>query len=233
MPERPRTARSPTRSSRSTPRANRSAASAAANVVYDTSPPPMPTNIGGTTPTATAPVVTWTSGGADNLSGLAYYAVYRGVDARSARRRRLSFTDSALATAGSQSYTVKAVDLAGNQSARDEHPHDRVRPDRTGPARQADDRRRRPTTPSLTWAAATDQGGSNISHYDVYRTPAGGSATLAGSSRRHDVQRSDREPRRRVHATTSSPSTARATRASTRPAPPSRSTSRHPTRRPA
>ena len=58
---------------------NRSAASAAANVVYDTSPPPLPTNVGGTTPTATAPVVTWTSGGADNLSGLAYYAVYRGA----------------------------------------------------------------------------------------------------------------------------------------------------------
>lgn len=159
---------------------NRSAASAAGNVVYDTSPPPLPTNVAGTTPTATAPVVTWTSGGADNLSGLAYYAVYRGATLLGTTTST-SYTDSTLATSGSQSYTVKAVDLAGNQSASSSIRtivFDPVAPGQPGKptiSSPTDD-------PSLTWAASTDQGGSNISHYDVYRTPAGGSATLVGSS---------------------------------------------------
>ena len=76
---------------------------------------------------------------------------------------------------------MKAVDLAGNQSASSSIRtivFDPVAPGQPGKptiASPTDD-------PSLTWAASTDQGGSNISHYDVYRTPAGGSATLAGSS---------------------------------------------------
>ena len=160
--------------------ANRSQASTAVPVVYDTSAPPVPTNIGGTTPTATAPVITWTSGGVDNLSGLAYYAVYRGstlIGTTSA----LSFTDSALATAGAQSYTVKAVDLAGNQSAATSARaivFDPIAPGQPGKPVIAS-----PTNaPALTWAAATDAGGSNISRYDVYRAPTGGSAVLIGSS---------------------------------------------------
>ncbi len=76
---------------------------------------------------------------------------------------------------------MKAVDLAGNQSASSSIRtivFDPIAPGQPG----------KPTIPSptddpsLTWAASTDQGGSNISHYDVYRTPAGGSATLVGSS---------------------------------------------------
>ncbi len=160
--------------------ANRSPASTAVPVVYDTSSPPVPTNIGGTTPTATAPVITWTSGGTDNLSGLAYYAVFRG-STQIGTTSALSFTDATLATAGAQSYTVKAVDLAGNPSAATSARaivFDPIAPGQPGKPTIAS-----PTnSPTLTWAAATDAGGSNVNHYDVYRTPAGGSATLVGSA---------------------------------------------------
>ena len=159
--------------------ANRSVASSAVAVSYDTSAPPTPTNIGGTTPTGTAPVVTWTSGGADNLSGLAYYAVFRG-STQIGTTSALSFTDSLLATTGAQSYTVKAVDLAGNTSAATSARS--IVFDPTPPGQPGKPTIASPThAPALTWSGATDTGGSNIARYDVYRTLAGGSATLAGS----------------------------------------------------
>ena len=160
--------------------ANRSPASSAAAVVYDTSSPPTPTNIGGTTPTATAPVITWASGGADNLSGLAYYAVFRG-STQIGTTSSLSFTDSQLATTGAQAYTVKAVDLAGNTSAATSART--IIFDPTPPGQPGKPTIASPThAPALTWSAATDTGGSNIARYDIYRTPAGGSATLAGNA---------------------------------------------------
>ncbi len=160
--------------------ANRSPASTAAAVVYDTSSPPTPTNIGGTTPTATAPVITWASGGADNLSGLAYYAVFRG-STQIGTTSSLSFTDSQLATTGAQAYTVKAVDLAGNTSAATSART--IIFDPTPPGQPGKPTIASPThAPALTWSAATDTGGSNIARYDIYRTPAGGSATLAGNA---------------------------------------------------
>ncbi|MDX6402109.1 MAG: hypothetical protein QOF27_2715, partial [Gaiellaceae bacterium] len=160
--------------------ANRSAASTAVVVVYDTSAPPTPTNIGGTTPTASAPVVTWTSGGTDNLAGLAYYAVFRG-STQIGTTSALSFTDSLLATTGAQSYTVKAVDLAGNTSAATSARS--ITFDPTPPGQPGKPGIPSPThAPVLTWAGATDTGGSNIARYDVYRTPAGGSPAIVGTA---------------------------------------------------
>ncbi|MDX6580733.1 MAG: hypothetical protein QOJ47_2282, partial [Gaiellales bacterium] len=160
--------------------ANRSVASNAVTVAYDTTSPPIPTNIGGTTPTATVPVITWTSGGSDNLSGLAYYAVYRGAT-QVGTTSSLSFTDLMLATAGAQSYTVKAVDFAGNQSAATNARSivfDPIAPGQPGKPTIASPAH----APALTWSAATDSGGSNIARYDIYRTLLGDTPTLAGSS---------------------------------------------------
>jgi large repetitive protein len=160
--------------------ANRSVASNAATAVYDTTAPPIPTNIGGTTPTSSAPVVTWTSGGSDNLSGLAYYAVYRG-STLIGTTSSLSYTDSALATTGAQSYTVKAVDLAGNQSASTNARA--ITFDPTAPGQPGKPTIVSPThAPALLFTAATDTGGSNIARYDIYRTLQGGSPVLAGTS---------------------------------------------------
>src|SRR5262249_34199287 len=84
--------------------------------------------------------------------------------------------DSALAATGTQSYTVKAVDAAGNLSAASAPKSviwDPLTPNAPG----------KPSIPSpsnhptLTWATATDSGGSGVNHYDVYR-----GVTLAGSS---------------------------------------------------
>ena len=123
--------------------------------------------------------MTWTSGGADNLAGLAYYAVFRG-STQIGTTSALSFSDSLLATSGAQSYTVKAVDLAGNTSAATSARA--ITFDPTPPGQPGKPAIPSPThAPVLTWAGATDTGGSNIARYDVYRTLAGGSATLAGS----------------------------------------------------
>ncbi len=84
-------------------------------MVYDTGVPPTPTALSATTPTNPKPVLTWQSGGADNLSGFDHYNVYR-TGTLIGTTAALTFTDNALSAAGTQTYTVKAVDAAGNVS---------------------------------------------------------------------------------------------------------------------
>ncbi len=144
-------------------------------MVYDTGVPPTPTGLAATTPTNPKPVLTWLSGGADNLSGFDHYNVYR-TGTLIATTTALTFTDNALSASGTQTYTVKAVDAAGNLSNASTGkaviwdpltPNAPGKPTIPSPA----------THPSLTWSAATDTGGSLIARYDIYR-----GSTLAGSS---------------------------------------------------
>ena len=72
-------------------------------------------SLGGASPTSTRPVLTWSSGGPDLGSGFARYNVYR--TAPSPAPRRPPRTTTRRAGNGSFSYTVKAVDVAGNESA--------------------------------------------------------------------------------------------------------------------
>ena len=53
--------------------------SAAASVVYDTVPPPVPTGLTAVTPTNQKPALSWVSGGNDATSGFVNYQVYRGA----------------------------------------------------------------------------------------------------------------------------------------------------------
>ena len=95
---------------------NESAASTGVSVVYDKTAPPVPTGVNAAaTPTNAKPALTWTSGGADALSGFARYDVYRGATLAGSSTST-SFTDAALSTSGSYSYTVKTIDNAGNVS---------------------------------------------------------------------------------------------------------------------
>ena len=92
-----------------------SAASSATTVVYDTVPPPVPTTLTAVTPTNQKPALSWVSGGNDATSGFATYQVYRGA-VLVGSPTATTFTDSGLVTSGSQSYTVRATDAAGNVS---------------------------------------------------------------------------------------------------------------------
>ena len=67
------------------------------------------------TPTGSLPNLTWTSGGADLLSGFDHYIVYRdGVAVGTPTTP--TFLDASLATLGPHLYVVRAVDVAGNVS---------------------------------------------------------------------------------------------------------------------
>ena len=92
-----------------------SAASAATAVVYDTVAPPVPTTLAAATPTNQKPALSWVSGGNDATSGFVNYQVFRGATLVGSPTGT-TFTDSGLVSSGSQSYTVRAVDAAGNIS---------------------------------------------------------------------------------------------------------------------
>jgi large repetitive protein len=141
--------------------------SAAATVVYDTTPPPAATGLTATTPTNQSPWLSWSSGGPDALSGFAQYDVYRGATLI-AQTTQTTLTDTSVVTAGTFSYSVKAQDTAGNLStaATKSVLFDNVPP--ATPAGFAPAVAQR-TKPVLSWTASTDTGGSGIDHYEVYR----------------------------------------------------------------
>ena len=89
---------------------------AVATVVYDTTAPPAPVNLTGATPTSRQAGADVEPGGADNLSGLVRYDVLRGGTVIGSTAPGATFTDTARPSSGAQSYTVKAVDAAGNAS---------------------------------------------------------------------------------------------------------------------
>lgn len=148
---------------------NESAVSGAVVVVYDKTAPPTTTGLtAGATPTNAKPALTWTSGGADALSGFARYDIYRGA-VLAGTSATAAFTDSALSTSGSYSYTVKTVDNAGNTSSASTAKvvvYDVIAPPVPGgftaPAATK-------VKPTLTFTAATDTGGAGTDHYNVYR----------------------------------------------------------------
>ena len=132
----------------------------------------MPTGLNAAaTPTNAKPALTWTSGGADALSGFARYDVYRGATLAGSSTST-SFTDTALSTSGSYSYTVKTIDNAGNVSNASTAKvvvYDVIAPPVPGgfaaPAATK-------VKPTLTFTAASDTGGSGTDHYNVYRDGA-------------------------------------------------------------
>jgi cellulose 1,4-beta-cellobiosidase len=96
------------------------------------------------------------------------YRVYRG-GTQVGSTSSTSFTDTGLKTSGTYSYTVKAVG-AGNKlsaaSAAASVNYDIVAPKAVGAITAATPTA---TTPSLTWAAVTDTGGSGLRRYEVFR----------------------------------------------------------------
>jgi fibronectin type 3 domain-containing protein len=148
---------------------NSGPASAGRTILVDSTPPPVPISLGGASPTSTKPVLNWTSGGPDAGSGFARYNVYRN-GALAGTATGTTFTDTALAVNGSFSYTVRAVDVSGNESAASAAAAivwDNVAPPApsglTGPAVVT-------TSPHLDWFSGGPDGLAGFDHYDVYRS---------------------------------------------------------------
>ena len=137
---------------------------ATASVTYDTVAPPVPVSLNGTTPTGSNPALTWTSGGPDTLSGFDHYEIQR-AGATIGTSTSPAFTHTG-ASSGSNVYTVKAVDAAGNVLGPVRVEVDRLR---QRPARPADQPRgRQPDElPALSWTAPADVSG--IDRYEVFR----------------------------------------------------------------
>ena len=154
-----------------TPYGNRSAQStpAASITVTDVSPPSVPTNLTATVGAGTV-TLNW-SASTDNV-GVAGYGVYRNGTKLGADVAGTSFTDN-LSTAGTYSYTVDAVDAAGNRSAQSAAATANVTtvPDAAAPSAPAGLTAITPDVHvrnvQLAWTASTDNVG--VTGYGVYR----------------------------------------------------------------
>jgi predicted phage tail protein len=156
--------------------ANASAQSAPLHVVLDTTSPASAASLAAAaSPTAAKPVLIWPASASADVAG---YNVYRGTTkVNGALVTTTSFTDSALAGDGTYSYTVRAVDQAGNESADSTSAsvlYDTTAPGTPGASALA---AAAGGTASLTWAPVTDAG-SGVVSYQVRRSPSGGAAPI-------------------------------------------------------
>jgi len=154
-----------------------SAASAPVNVNYDILAPTAVGAITATTPTATAPSLTWAAVTDTGGSGLRRYEVFRDGQSRGFTAAA-SFLDSG-APDGSHSYTVVAEDAAGNRAAPSAAKVvvvDSV-PPTTPDAPQAASADT-PTAPALSWSPSTDAG-TGVAGYRVLRDGAVVATTTA------------------------------------------------------
>ncbi len=92
-------------------------ASATASTGSDTTPPTAPTNLTARATSGTTIALTWTPA-TDNV-GVTGYGIYRDGSATAlATTTAAAYTDTAVAAGSTHTYTVDAVDAAGNRSAK-------------------------------------------------------------------------------------------------------------------
>jgi PKD repeat protein len=139
--------------------------SAALTVRVDRTAPEAPTDLGATSPTATSPDLTW-SPVVDSGSGIATYVVFRD-DIEIGRTGTADYTDSDVNEDGTYTYTVRAIDGAGNVGA-DATPLV-VHVDTTPPGAPSGVAGPTPTAaaPELTWTPV-----ASTTAYRVYRDAA-------------------------------------------------------------
>ncbi len=93
-----------------------SRASPAISVVYDVTPPSVPTGVRAASPTSSAPSISWAAS-SDTHSGIAGYRVFRD-GAPLADVAGSPYTDASLTAPGTYAYAVAAIDRGGNVSPR-------------------------------------------------------------------------------------------------------------------
>jgi chitodextrinase len=134
----------------------------------DTEPPTAPT---GLTATAFGPIridLSWDAS-TDNV-GVSGYRVYRdGNPIATVDGSTLSYQDTAVAPATSYTYTVDAVDAAGNRSAESDPATTSTPADTTAPTQPTGltATARGPNTVDLSWSASSDDVG--VAGYTIYR----------------------------------------------------------------
>jgi chitodextrinase len=140
----------------------------------DSTDPSVPTGLSATANGTTRVDLTW-SASADEPggSGLKGYNVYRGTTkVTPTPTTGTSFSDTGLTPSTTYSYTVTAVDNAGNESAPSD-PASATTAAATDTTPPSDPGNLQPTVSatavSLTWSAGTDTGGSGVAGYNVYR----------------------------------------------------------------
>lgn len=126
--------------------------------VPDTTAPSAPTDLTASTPTETSIVLNWDAS-TDNV-GVAEYVVYRDQQ-QIGTTANTSYTDATLLVATSYSYTIRAIDAAGNVSGTSNGVNITT-PDLTAPAIVAglSGSVTGPDTAQLTWNASTDNVGT-------------------------------------------------------------------------
>jgi chitodextrinase/O-glycosyl hydrolase len=154
-------------------------ASAFATTAADTTPPGSPGTPTLNSATTAAVSISWTAASDD--VGVVRYDIFRGGTTPVGSSTTLSFTDNTVSASSSYSYTVKAVDAAGNSSAASgaiavTTPGDSTPPSAPGApvAGVVTD-----STIALSWAASTDNVG--VVRYDILRggVKVGSSTTLS------------------------------------------------------
>jgi fibronectin type 3 domain-containing protein len=144
-----------------------SSPSSAVTVIYDTIAPSAVSSISAVTPTASAPVLSWSPATDTGGSGVRRYEVFRDGASRGFTSTA-GFTDTG-APDGSYAYTVVTEDGAGNRS-----PASAARTvvvDTTPPSVPGTPQPAQADTgaaPALSWAAATDAG-TGVAGYKVMR----------------------------------------------------------------
>jgi hypothetical protein len=151
---------------------NRSAPSLGADDVVDTTRPAPSTSLSAVSPTAAKPVLVWPAAPA-----VAGYNVYRGSTKLNLTGlvTGTSFTDSSLVGDGAYTYTVRSVDLAGNESV--DSSAAVVVYDTTGPVPPATTATvgKAAGTATISWTASSDAG-AGLASYEVRRSAANGTA---------------------------------------------------------
>lgn len=87
----------------------------AAQSLADSTAPTVPTNLTATAPTTTTAVLTWTA--STDAIGVTGYRIYRNGTLITTTGKVLTYTNTGLTKGTTYSYTISAIDAAGNASA--------------------------------------------------------------------------------------------------------------------
>ena len=140
----------------------------------DTTPPSVPTGLAATAASCSQVNLSWVASTDSGGSGLKGYNLYRGGSfLKQVLAPATTTSDTGLAASSSYSYTVSAVDNAGNESARSS-PVSVTTPacsDTTPPSMPTGFAATATscTQINLSWNASTDSGGSGLKGYNIYR----------------------------------------------------------------
>jgi YD repeat-containing protein len=149
---------------------NVSAQSGTVNVsTPDGTPPSVPANLSASAPSSTQVNLSWTASTDTGGSGLAGYRVYRGGSLVGSPTTN-SWSDTSVVGSTSYSYSVAAIDNAGNLSGQSSAANVTT-PDTIAPSVPTNVAATAVSTSQInvTWTPSTDTGGSGLATHRVYR----------------------------------------------------------------